>query len=173
MTQESQMTISLFEKFLGAPMRINLSAQAKSSLASDRTKEMTSLIAEVTHRKGRVFETDQLFNWCNESDTEELHISADLRGSRTALNIKANYSTMAFFIFFAVFFSGMFLTAAVGGFAFQPKTGFGLGAVAIVGLIVSYFIARMIWGGFAEKRIRELRLLSEYLCNYIDENQKS
>lgn len=173
MIQESQMTLSLFEKFLGAPMRINLSAKAKSSLASDRTEEITSLIAEVTHRKGRIFETEQLFYWRNESDTEKLHISADLRGSQTALDIRANYSNMAFFIFFAVFFSGMFLTAAVGGFAFQPKTGFGLGTVALVGLIISYFIARLIWGGFAEKRIRELRLLSEYLCKYIDENQKS
>ena len=173
MNKESQMTLSLFEKILGAPMRINLSAKAKSSLASNRIEEMASLIAQVTHRKGQIFETDQLFNWRNKSDTEELHISADLRGSQTALDIRANYSTMAFFIFFAVFFSGMFLTAAVGGFAFQPKSGFGIGAVAIVGLVVSYFISRIIWGGFAEKRIRELRLLSEYLCNYIDENQKS
>ena len=105
MTQESQMKLSLFEKFLGAPMRINLSAKANSILASDRTEEMTSLIAEVTHRKGQIFETEQLFYWRNESDTEKLHISADLRGSQTALNIRANYSTMAFFIFFAVFFS--------------------------------------------------------------------
>ncbi|MEE3233324.1 MAG: hypothetical protein VX294_04095 [Candidatus Latescibacterota bacterium] len=169
-TEKSQLKLSWLERLIGGPIRVNLFAVAKSIFVTERSEEMAGLIARITHRKGQIFVADQIFNWRNISDTEDLRITADVSGNQTILEIRANYSTMAFFIFFAVFFSGMFLTAAIGGFAFQPKTGVGIGTIAISGFIISYLISRMIWGNFAEKRINELRMLIECLCDFVDEN---
>ncbi len=152
-------------------MRVSFSAVSNSVLAAECVDEMYSLIARITHRKGQMFQADQIFNWRNISDTEEMQITADVSGGQTMLEIRANYSTMAFFIFFAVMFSGMFLTAAIGGFAFQPKTSFGLGTIALSGVVISYLISRTVWAGFAQKRIRELKMLLEYLRDFIEKTE--
>lgn len=166
--ESNETNLSLLERLIGAPMRVSFSAVSNSILAIECVDEMSSLIARITHRKGQIVEADQIFNWRNISDTEEMQITADVSGDQTTLEISANYSTMAFFIFFAVMFSGMFLTAAIGGFAFQPKTSFGLGTIALSGVVISYLISRMVWGGFAQKRISELKMLLEYLCDFIE-----
>ena len=170
--EQNQANLSWLERFIGTQMRVNLSAISKSLLVAERGEEMANLIARTTHRKGQIVEADQIFYWRNISDTEELRITADVSPSHTILEIRANYSTMAFFIFFAVLFSGMFLTAAVGGFAFQPKTAFGIGTIAITGFILSYLISRVIWGGFAAKRFNELKRLIECLRDFVDESPK-
>ena len=171
-TEQNQANLSSLERFIGTKMRVNLSATSESILVAERGEEMASLIARTTHRKGQIFEADQIFYWRNISDTEDLRITADVSASQTVLEIRANYSMMAFFIFFAVLFSGMFLTVAVGGFAFQPQTGFGIGIIAISGFILSYLISRVIWRSFAEKRFNELKMLIEYLRDFVDEGPK-
>ena len=149
-------------------MRVSFSAVSNSILAIECVDEMSSLIARITHRKGQTVEADQIFNWRNISDTEEMQITADVSGDQTTLEISANYSTMAFFIFFAVMFSGMFLTAAIGGFAFQPSTLEGMALIAIVGAVGSYAAARAAWKSFAQKRHRDLQRLLDALTAFAE-----
>ena len=77
-------------------------------------------------------------------------------------------SDQTFFAFFAILFSGMFVAAALGGFAFQPSTFEGMALIGIVGAVGSYAAARVAWKSFAQKRYRDLQRLLDTLTAFAE-----
>ena len=152
---------------LGAPMRFDLSASG-GTIAPDRYGEVAALITNSTHRRGKVLDRDGRLDWRNISDVESLQITVQSDQGRAHVRIRADYAAMTFFAFFAILFSGMFVAAALGGFAFQPSTLEGMALIGIVGAVGSYAAARAAWKSFAQKRYRDLQQLLDTLTAFAE-----
>ena len=150
---------------LGAPMRFDLSASGKA-VEPDQYGEMATLITGLTHRRGEVLDRDGCLVWRNLSDVESLQITVRSDQDQAHVRIRADYAAMTFFAFFAILFSGMFIAAALGGFAFQPSTLEGMALIGIVGAVGSYAAARTIWKSFALRRHRDLQRLLDALTAF-------
>ena len=153
---------------LGAPMRFDLSASG-GAIEPDRYGEVAALITNLTHRRGEVLDRDGRLDWRNTSDVESLQITVQSEQDQMHVRIRADYAAMTFFAFFAILFSGMFVAAALGGFAFQPSTFEGMALIGIVGAVGSYAAARAAWKSFAQKRYRDLQILLDSLTNFSED----
>ena len=152
---------------LGAPMRFDLSASG-GAIEPDRYGEVAALITSLTHRRGEVLDRDGCLDWRNMSDVESLQITVQSDQDKAHVRIRADYAAMTFFAFFAILFSGMFVAAALGGFAFQPSTFEGMALIGIVGAVGSYAVARVAWKSFAQKRYRDLQRLLDTLTAFAE-----
>ncbi len=148
---------------LGAPMRFDLSGHSEEPLAAERHVAFVELITRLTHRRGQILESGERLDWRNRSDVEALQVVAQNEEGSACVRIRADYAAMTFFAFFAILFSGMFMAAAIGGFAFKPSTIEGMALIGIVGFIASYAAARAAWSSFAAKRHRDLQRLLDVL----------
>ena len=153
---------------LGAPMRFDLSASG-GAIEPDRYGEVAALITNSTHRRGKVLDRDGRLDWRNTSDVESLQITVQSDQDQAYVRIRADYAAMTFFAFFAILFSGMFVAAALGGFAFQPSTFEGMALIGIVGAVGSYVAARAAWKSFAQKRYRDLQKLLVNLTAFAED----
>ena len=153
---------------LGAPMRFDLSASG-GAIEPDRYGEVAELITNLTHRRGEVLDRDGRLDWRNTSDVESLQITVQSEQDQMHVRIRADYAAMTFFAFFAILFSGMFVAAALGGFAFQPSTFEGMALIGIVGAVGSYAAARAAWKSFAQKRCRDLQKLLDSLTTFSED----
>ncbi|MBJ67654.1 MAG: hypothetical protein CME28_06550 [Gemmatimonadetes bacterium] len=153
---------------LGAPMRFDLSASG-GAIEPDRYGEVAALITNLTHRRGEVLDRDGRLDWRNTSDVESLQITVQSEQDQMHVRIRADYAAMTFFAFFAILFSGMFVAAALGGFAFQPSTFEGMALIGIVGAVGSYAAARAAWKSFAQKRCRDLQKLLDSLTTFSED----
>ena len=153
---------------LGAPMRFDLSASG-GAIEPDRYGEVAALITNLTHRRGEVLDRDGRLDWRNTSDVESLQITVQSEQDQMHVRIRADYAAMTFFAFFAILFSGMFVAAALGGFAFQPSTFEGMALIGIVGAVGSYAAARAAWKSFAQKRYRDLQILLDSLTTFSED----
>ena len=149
---------------LGAPMRFDLSASGKA-IEPDQYGEIANLITGLTHRRGEVLDRDGRLDWRNLSDVESLQITVRSDQDQAHVRIRADYAAMTFFAFFAILFSGMFIAAALGGFAFQPSTLEGMALIGLVELL-DPAAARTIWKSFAQKRHRDLQRLLDALTAF-------
>ena len=152
---------------LGAPMRFDLSASG-GAIEPDQYGEVAALITSLTHRRGEVLDRDGRLDWRNVSDIESLQITVQSDQDQAHVRIRADYAAMTFFAFFAILFSGMFVAAALGGFAFQPSTLEGMALIGIVGAVGSYAAARAAWKSFAQKRYRDLQQLLDTLTAFAE-----
>ena len=153
---------------LGAPMRFDLSASG-GAIEPDQYGEVAALITNLTHRRGQVLDRDGRLDWRNTSDVESLQITVQSEQDQMHVRIRADYAAMTFFAFFAILFSGMFVAAALGGFAFQPSTFEGMALIGIVGAVGSYAAARAAWKSFAQKRCRDLQKLLDSLTTFSED----
>ena len=153
---------------LGAPMRFDLSASG-GAIEPDQYGEVAALITNLTHRRGEVLDRDGRLDWRNASDVESLQITVHSEQDQMHVRIRADYAAMTFFAFFAILFSGMFVAAALGGFAFQPSTFEGMALIGIVGAVGSYAAARAAWKSFAQKRYRDLQILLDSLTTFSED----
>jgi len=153
---------------LGAPMRFDLSASG-GAIEPDRYGELAALITNLTHRRGEILDRDGCLDWRNTSDVESLQITVQSEQDQMHVRIRADYAAMTFFAFFAILFSGMFVAAALGGFAFQPSTFEGMALIGIVGAVGSYAAARAAWKSFAQKRYRDLQRLLDSLTAFAED----
>jgi len=163
-TQERRGTLS---GILGASTRFDLEAVVERELPPSHFPDMVALITKLTHRQGQWVDRDGALDWSNRSDVESLQITAQNRSDKTHLCIRADYSRMASFAFFAVVFSVMFLASAIGGFAFRPSSIMGIAAVGVAGVVASFALARVVWGRFAEPRSNDMERLLEELVAFV------
>ena len=163
-TRERRGTLSCV---LGESTRIELEAVVGKELPLARYVDIVALITQLTHRQGQWVDREGALDWSNSSDVESLQITAQNREGATHLCICADYGRMASFAFFAVVFSVMFLTAAIGGFVFQPSSIIGIAATGIVGVVVSFAVARAVWRHFAGPRRSDMEHLLEELVAFV------
>ena len=135
----------------------------------DRYGDVAALITNLTHRRGEILDRDGCLDWRNTSDVESLQVIVQSNQGQTHVRIRADYSAMTFFAFFAILFSGMFVAAALGGFAFQPSTFEGMALIGIVGAVGSYAAARAAWKSFAQKRCSDLQRLLDGLTAFAED----
>lgn len=153
-------------------MRFDLSSTANGgAIEPDRYGEAAEFITSLTHRRGEILERKGRLDWRNQSDVESLQITMENDQAQANVRIRADYAAMTFFAFFAILFSGMFIAAALGGFAFQPSTLGGMALIAVVGAVGSYVAARAAWKSFAQKRYRDLELLLDALTTFASDTQ--
>ncbi len=163
-TQERRGTLS---GVLGASTRFDLEAIVERELPPAHYADAVALITRLTHRQGQWVDRENALDWSNRSDVEDLQIVAENKTGKTHLCIRADYGAMASFAFFAIVFSVMFLTAALGGFVFKPGTISGIAAIGVVGVVASLWVSRFVWGRFSAKRRSELEFLLQELGAFV------
>ena len=168
MTDVKSSHAAWMSSLLGAPMRFDLSASG-GAIEPDQYGEVAALITNLTHRRGEILDRDGCLDWRNTSDVESLQVIVQSNQGQTHVRIRADYSAMTFFAFFAILFSGMFVAAALGGFAFQPSTFEGMALIGIVGAVGSYAAARAAWKSFAQKRCSDLQRLLDSLTAFAED----
>ncbi len=153
-------------------MRFDLSARSEAPLAAEHHAALVELITRLTNRRGQIVESGERLDWRNSSDVEALQVTAQNRAECAHVHIRADYASMTFFAFFAILFSGMFVAAAIGGFAFQPSSIEGMALIGIVGFFASYAAARAAWSSFAHRRHSDLQRLLEVLVASVSEEEQ-
>ncbi len=157
---------------LGAPTVLTMEEVVESILPSTRFANVVELIAQLTLRRGSWVDRDEGLHWSHRSETESLSITAKPRDGGTHLCIVADYGTMASFAFIALIFSGLFLSAAIGGFLISPSSLVGMALIGLVGLLVSLQISRVVWRQFIVKRRVALEELLAELVAFVAEQDQ-
>lgn len=152
---------------LGGPTTIQLERRVAVDFPAERFDQVVELITQRTHRRGRRRLEEGSLVWENSSDVESMGVTVAPGAGETRIRLYARYGGMAAFIFFAAFFTVLFLTAAFGGFVLSIRSVAAGLKLFPVGLILSYLASRAFWGAFARRREGALSGLMEGVAQLV------
>ena len=152
---------------LGGPTTIQLERRVEAGFSAERFDQIVELITRRTHRRGQRRMDEESLVWENSSDVESMGVTVVAGAEETRIHLFARYGGMAAFIFFAAFFTVLFLTAAFGGFVLSIRAVAGGLKLLPVGLILSYLASRAFWRAFARRREGELSELMEAVAQLV------
>jgi hypothetical protein len=158
---------SVGSTLLGGPTTIQLERRVEIDFPAERFDQVVELIIRRTHRRGRRAMEEGSLVWENSSDVESMGVTVIPGAGETRIRLFARYGGMTAFIFFATFFTVLFLTAAFGGFVLSIRSVAAGLKLLPVGLILSYLASRAFWRAFARRRAEALNGLMEALTQLV------
>jgi len=167
MQTERESRSSVGSILLGGPTTIQRERRVETDFPAERFDQVVELITRRTHRRGQRRMEEGCLVWENSSDVESMGVTVIPGVGETRIRLFARYGGMAAFIFFAAFFTVLFLTAAFGGFVLSIRSVAGGLKLFPVGLILSYLVSRAFWRAFARRREGELSGLMEAVTQMV------
>lgn len=146
---------------LGAPASFQIERALDGLFPASGLPSLVEWLVWRAHRRGQSQVEAGVLRWENASDVEHLIVTVTPGQESTQLRLEAHYGNLAAFVYFAAFFTCMFLAAAFGGFALGVRSLSGGLILASAGLLVSYLVGRTFWSRLVRQRQRECAGLVE------------
>ena len=153
------------DALLGAPASFRIERTLDRLFPASGFASLVEWLVRRSHRRGQSQVEAGALRWENASDVEHLIVTVTPGQKSTHLRLEARYASLAAFVYFAAFFTCMFLVAAFGGFVLGIRTLNGVLTLAPAGLLVSYLVGRIFWSRLVRQRRRELAALVEELVD--------
>jgi len=157
-------TASAGDALLGAPASFRIERTLDRLFPAGEFASLVEWLVDRAPRRGQSQVAAGVLRWENASDVEHLIVMVTPGPKSTHLRLEARYGSLAAFVYFAAFFTGMFLVAAFGGFVLGIRTLGGALTLAPAGLLVSYLAGRLFWSRLIRQRQREFAALVEELA---------